>query len=238
MRKWLLSSVMVAAFGAAPANATLQIAFSNGASTFFCADQTSCDLDGAVKNLLLLNTVVGDIKIVGTFAASTTHPDELSVSNLTITNLSKTVSETLKMAVGDIGFVGPVESIRASGSGTFNNDVGGSASVSFWASGSNTQPAVTSTDLPGVNLFTTGEVVTSAPTSFAGTKDSLFSATGPFSMAEGASLVLKPGASVTGFNESMAVIPEPKTWILMTLGFGALALFGAARKRRLPRFAF
>jgi hypothetical protein len=138
------------------------------------------------------------------------------------------------MAVGDTNFVGPVSFIRASGSGTFNNDVGGSASVSFFASPTNTQPAAFATDLPGTNLFTTGETVTSAPTSFSGTKDSLFSALGPFSMAEGASLTLLPGASVTGFNESMAaqVIPEPRTWAMMLIGFGLMA-FGAFRHRRL-----
>jgi hypothetical protein len=235
--RFILSAALLAAIGVTPASATLQIAFGNGASTFTCQDQTACDLDGAAKNLLLLNTFVGDIKIVGTFAASTTQPDELSVSNLTITNLGTGI-ETLFMAVGDTNFTGPVSFIRASGSGTFNNDVGGSASVSFFASPTNTQPAAFATDLPGTNLFTTGEVVTSAPTSFSGTKDSLFSALGPFSMAEGASLTLLPGASVTGFNESMAAqaIPEPRTWAMLLIGFGLMA-FGAFRQRRIQRLA-
>jgi hypothetical protein len=213
-----------------PANATLQIAFANGGSTFFCADQTACDLDGAAKNLLLLNTMVGDIKVVGTFAVSTAGPDSLSVSSLTITNLGKH-TETLKMAVGDTGFLGPIGLIRSSGSGTFTNDVGGKATLSFFADVTNTQPAVNASDLPGTNLFSTGLTVMTAPDSFAGTHDSTFVASGPFSMAEGVTLSILPGASVTGFNQSMTAVPEPKTWAMLLLGFGLLGLVGFKRKR-------
>jgi hypothetical protein len=234
--KFLLAAALLAA--ATPANATLQVAFSDGASKFFCADQTSCDLDGQVKNVLLLNTMVGDIRIEGTFVASSTSPDELSVSNLTITNLG-TSTQTLLMAAGDIGFVGPIAAIRSSGSGTFNNDVGGSGNVVFFASPSNTQPAAFSTDLPGQQLFTTGLLVTKAPSSFAGDKTTPFSASGPFSMAEGAAITLRAGASITGFNESMATaaIPEPSTWAMMIIGAGLLASVGW-KKRRQARLAF
>lgn len=219
------------------ANATLQIAFSNGSSTFFCADQTSCDLDGQVKNLLLLNTVVGNIKIEGTFAASTSHPNELSVSNLTITNLSGT-SQTLDMAVGDTGFLSPAAFIRSSASLTFTNDTGGSGVLSFFADKADTQPAVTASDLPGSLLFSTMETVSASPDSFSGTKDSPFLASGAFSMAEGAALTLGPGASVTGFNEAMqSGIPEPKTWAMLVLGFGIMSLMAGFKRKREARFA-
>jgi hypothetical protein len=218
-----------------PANATLQIAFSDGTHSFFCADQTSCDLDGQVKNLLLLNTTVGDIKITGSFAEAGfgKGADSLSLSSLTITNLGST-AQTLKMAVGDTSFVGPVSAIRASGSGTFNNDVGGSLNLAFFADPANTQPAVNSTDLPGIDLFTTGQTVLTAPDSFSGTKVASFDATGLFSMAEGATLTIQPGASVTGFNEAMATaaVPEPKTWAMLILGFGLMGLMGAKKVRK------
>jgi hypothetical protein len=44
--------------------------------------------------------------------------------------------------------------------------------------------------------------------------------------------VLEPGASITGFNESMvAQIPEPSTWAMMLLGFASLG-FGGWRAQR------
>lgn len=231
-----LSAAALAVALASPAHATLQIAFASGASTFFCADQTSCDLDGAAKNLLLLNTMIGDIRIEGTFAASTTSPNDLSVSNLTITNLGASTA-TLQMAVGDTGFLNPATFIRSSASLTFNNDNGGSGALSFFADKLDGQPAATAFSLPGVNLLTAADTVTTTPDSFSGTKDTPFFAGSPFSMAEGASLTLLPGASVTGFNESMTSgVPEPSTWAMMGLGFALIGLIGWRRKG--SRFAF
>jgi hypothetical protein len=230
----MMTTAILAAVGTTPAAATLQIAFSNsGGGTFFCADQTACDLDGAIKNVLLINTVVGNIRIEGSFAQSSTSPDALSASSLTITNLGNT-TETLTMAVGDTNFVTPVSSIRSSASATFNNDVGGGATLSFFADHANTQPAATASSLPGVPLFSTGITVVNAPDSFSGTHDSIFSQlSGPFSMSEGASLSLLPGASITGFNESMTsiVVPETSTWAMIGIGFGLLALVGTMRPR-------
>lgn len=231
-----LTSAALALALSAPAHATLQIAFANGASTFFCADQTSCDLDGAAKNLLLLNTMVGNIRIEGTFAASTVGPNDLSVSNLTITNLGSSTA-TLRMAVGDTGFLSPASFIRSSASLTFNNDNGQSATLSFFADPLNAQPAGTAFGLPGVNVLTASDTITNSPDSFSGTKDTPFFAGGPFSMAEGASLTLLPGASVTGFNESMSSgVPEASTWAMLLAGFGLLSLF-SVRKAKTTRFA-
>jgi hypothetical protein len=234
MRAILLAAVGAGALMAAsPAGATLQIAFANGGSTFFCADQTSCDLDGAAKNELLLNTIVGGIKVVGTFAASTIHPDTLSVSNLTITNTSNT-AETLLMAVGDTDFTGPTSFIRSSGSGTFTADDGGSALLRFFASSGDIQPATNATNLPGALEFSESLNVTNSPDSFSGTKNTPFGALGPFSMAEGGSITLAPGASLTGFNESMAAgaVPEPSTWAMLGIGFGLMGLVGYRKTRR------
>lgn len=234
MRRVLMLAAGVSALlAASPASATLQIAFGNGASTFFCADQTSCDLDGAAKNLLLLNTTVGDIRIVGTFAESGTDPNLLSTSNLTITNLSATSTETLRMAVGDTSFIAPVSRLRESGSGTFNNDVGGSLNLSFFVDPLNGQPASVPSDLPGIMVFSVGETVTDAPDSFSGTHDTFITLRSPFSMSEAATLTLRPGASVTGFNESMTAIPEAGTWAMMGVGFALLGLVGRKRGMRL-----
>jgi hypothetical protein len=241
LSKLLTAAALIAASGASPAFATLDISFTDGLGhTFTCADQTSCDLDGAVKNLLLINTVVGNFRIEGSFAASTFGaPDNLSVSNLTIFNLGATTG-TLRMVVGDTSFVPPVSLVRSSGSLTFNEDNGGSASFGFFADPANGQPAGAALATPGTELFTVSGNVTDSPFSFAGTKDTPFFAGTPFSMAADASLTLLPGATVTGFNQAMdATVPEPSTWAMLVIGFGAMAwgAFACKRVRQLQSLA-
>lgn len=222
--KTVLSAASALLLGAAPAHATLQIAFMNGGSSFFCADQTSCDLDGAAHNLLLLNTIVGNIKITGTFALS--GPDELSVSNLTISNLSA-LPQTLEMAVGDTGFLSPTAFIRSSASLTFLTGGSGSGNLAFFADHADAQPASNVSDLPGLLLFAAMGATTKTPDSFSGTHDTAFAASGPFSMSESAALTIPGGGSITGFNESMtAIVPEASTWTMMGLGFLGLAFAG------------
>jgi hypothetical protein len=109
---------------ASSANATLQISFSNGASTFFCADQTACDLSPTFGNLLLGPVTVGDIQITDALATSDGGffgQQSLSLGpalppieggNLTITNLSTTQTESLDMAVGDNDFAPFIATIR------------------------------------------------------------------------------------------------------------------------------
>ena len=101
LNRFLTAAALLAAFGAAPARATLDVAFSDGTTIVTCADQTACDLDGAAKNLLLINTVVGNFRIEGTFAASSSG--DLSFSNLTIFNNGATTG-TLRLIVGDTDF--------------------------------------------------------------------------------------------------------------------------------------
>jgi hypothetical protein len=227
------ASAVLALALAGPAAATLDLSFQNGATVFTCADQTSCDLDGAVKNLLLLNTMVGDIRIEGTFAASVAGlHNNLQTSNLTITNEGSS-TETLIMAVGDTDFTPSVHGVRESASLTFNNDTGETSTLEFFADAGNGQPGGDPINVPGSLLFSTSGTATISPDSFSGTHDSVVDFTDPFSMTEWASLTLLPGASVTGFNESMtSSVPEPRTWAMAALGFGLLSALGFKRSRR------
>ena len=143
------------------------------------------------------------------------------------------------MIVGDTNFVGPVNAVRESASLTFNNAVGsGASTLNFFADPANGQPAGVGLNIPGTLLFTTSGTPATDPNSFSGSHDSPFSASGLFSMTETANLALRPGGSLTGFNESMQsqAIPEPSTWVMMGLGFAALGFAGRKRitGNRLP----
>lgn len=232
MNKLLMLGVAASALAVArPANATLQLAFANGASSLFCADGTACDLAGPTKNLLILDQQIGAFHVEGTFAVSGT--DQLSESNLTITNTSGARS-TLDFSVGDTGFAVPVNEISMSGAGTFESSLTGFGSLSFHADPTNTQGAAFAGDNPGVELFNPTLFITKDPQSFSGDDiHAAFTALSPFSMTEDFSVTLPAGGSVVGLESAMTagVIPEPRTWAMMLLGFGMLAIVGLRRRK-------
>jgi hypothetical protein len=233
MKTLLLAGAAMVGFSA-PAYATLQIAFSNGlGSTFSCSDQTACDEDGAPNALLLINTVVGNFRIEGSFAQSFLDGvDQLSASSLTITNTG-TSAGTLEMVVGDTSFVPPAFILNESASATFNNAVGsGLSSLSFFVDPTNTQPAGPGLVIPGTEVFSVSGTPLTDPSSFAGTHSDSVDLLTPFSMTEVANIALAGGASITGFNLSMeANVPEPSTWAMLLAGFGFLAFFGIKRRK-------
>jgi hypothetical protein len=239
MKNLLLGTTLLAALGAAPAHATLQIAFTDGTNVVTCADGQSCDLAGPTNNIIILNETVGAFHIIGTVAASSSAlgDDNLQFSTSLIQNTGSALGH-LSIIVGDNNFIGPVEAVRESASLTFNNATGsGASTLRFFADPANGQPAGVGLNIPGVQLFSTSGTPTTDPDSFSGTNQSPFTAGGLFSMTETANLALKAGGSITGFNESMATtaIPEPKTWAMLGIGFALMGLMGF--KRRTARFA-
>jgi hypothetical protein len=233
----VLSAALLAV--AAPAQARLQLSISAGGSTFSCFDgQLGCDQSGGANNLLVINTTVGGAFVELALTQSTFgKPDVLQLSSSSIVNNSG-APVTVKLLASDTSFFAPVTSILESGSLTFNDAVGSSASMlQFWADHANAQGA-NPTNAPGTLLDTVTGTPTTNPDSFSGTRESAFAASSPFSMTEGASLNLISGGSITGFNQSMttSAIPEPKTWAMLAIGFGLMALLGA-RKPRQQRLA-
>ena len=157
---------------------------------------------------------------------------------LSSSNIENTlgVPITVTLLASDTGFTAPVSFVNNSGSLTFNDNVGApDSTLKFWADVTDTQGA-NPTNTPGSLLETvTGHAVTD-PDSFAGSRIAAFDASGPFSMTEGAALVLRADGSVTGFSQSMqSGVPEPSTWAMMLLGFAGLAWAGMRRKS--ARFA-
>jgi hypothetical protein len=234
MNRLLTTAAILAAFGATPAAAALQISINANGSTFTCADGQGCDLSSGPNDVLAINTTVGGALVTVLLAQSTFgNPDVLQLSSSNIVNLSG-APITITLVASDTNFVPPVKAISESGSLTFNAAAGSAASsLSFFADPANVQGA-NPLNTPGVLLDTVSGTPTSNPDSFAGTLLSPFNANAPFSMTESASLNLIAGGSITGFNQSMqsVPIPESRTWTMALIGFGLLGLVGFKKQRR------
>ena len=237
MKNALLAGVFALAFGLTSAHAELQLSIGAGGSVFTCSDgQLSCDQSGGANNLLTVDTSIGGAFVQLTLTQSTFGKvNELQLSSSNIENLTGHPL-TVTLLASDTSFLSPVTFINNSGSLTFNSNVGApDSTLKFFADAGNVQGA-DPTNTPGTLLETvTGHAVTD-PDSFSGSLVTPFAAGAPFSMTEGAALVLRADGSVTGFNQAMETgVPEPKTWAMLAIGFGLMALLGVKRKR--ARFA-
>jgi hypothetical protein len=229
LRKLLLTTVAVGgiALSIAPANASLQVFFTDGTNTFACADGGGCDFAGPANRVLTINNTVGNFDVSGTLSVSNTNA--LTMSNFGVINNGAT--GTLQMFVSNTGFAGPVTSINEAASLNFLDNVGaGPSTLSFFADAANGQGAPGAL---GTALFSVNGTPTNVTSSFAGQNTDAFSAAGPFSMTSEIDLNLINGGSVTGFNIGMQAVngvPEPATWGMMLLGFAAISVV-AMRKR-------
>ena len=219
---------------AAPASARLQITLNSGASTFSCFDgQLSCDQSGGANNLLIIDQTVGGVLVQIALTQSVTGAiNELQLSSSSIIN-ENGVPATIRLLASDTDFLGPVKAINNSGSLTFNSNVGApNSTLQFFADATNTQGA-NPLNTPGTLLESVSGAATTDPDSFAGSLITPFSALGPYSMTESASLTLRGLGSITGFNQSMesTAVPEASTWAMMLVGFVGLGWGAWSRKR-------
>ena len=232
LKRFLLAGGALALMAGA-AEARLQLSIGVGGAVFTCSDgQLSCDVSGGANNLLTIDQTVGGAFVQLTLAQSTfgLH-NELQLSSSNIENTTA-APITVTLLASDTGFTAPVSFINNSGSLTFNANVGApDSTLSFFADVLNRQGANPS-NTPGALLETVSGHALTDPDSFSGSRVSAFDASGPFSMTEGAALVLRSDGSVTGFNQAMeSGVPEPSTWAMLTLGFGFLSLFGMRKTR-------
>jgi len=232
LKNLALAGVSVLAL-AGSAHATLQLSIGAGGSVFTCSDgELSCDLSGGANNLLTVDTSIGGAFVQLTLTQSTFGKvNELQLSSSSIENLTG-APLTVTLLASDTGFVSPVEFVNNSGSLTFNSNVGApDSTLKFWADPADVQGA-NPTNTPGVLLETVSGHALTDPDSFSGSLVTPFDASAPFSMTEGAALVLRADGSVTGFNQAMQTgVPEPRTWVMAALGFGLLGLVASCKTR-------
>jgi hypothetical protein len=133
-----------------PANAVLQVALTINGSTFTCVDNNpACDTNTAIGTLQTSQTTFNGVTFLGSSQTSTQGAvNDLNTTSFQITNTNGT-TVTYQLAVGDNGYSGPVTLLSQSGSGTFNNAIGSTIDMTYYADTANGQGADTPTDFPG-----------------------------------------------------------------------------------------
>ncbi len=238
MRKYLMAASAAGALlaASASAHAALAVAFldQGTSSTFACLDNAACDLLPSTGNLFMLNTVIGNFSVTGTFAHSATNPDTLIASNVSITN-NGSAADTLFFAVADTNYTGGGYLFSKTASGSFNG--AGSIKIGYFVDALNTQGGLTGTDTPGVDLFNFNASGLGGLQSFSLVNQvSADLVNSPFAMAEGIALTLNPGATLFSQGVGITAAPEASTWVMAGVGFGLLGLVGV-RKSRQARIA-
>jgi hypothetical protein len=239
MRKLLLATTALLCLAAAtPADAVLQLAIRDNVTniTVICTDGGGCDNSGAGDSILQINQTIGQFHINAIASNAIQGASNiLNLDSLTITNNGGFGS--ISILTGTNGFFGPITGINESGSGTFLNNIGATATLSFFGDDTNLQPTLAA---PGVNLFDASATATQVTDSLSGTNFSAFIANGQFSMAELATLEFQAGGSVTGFSQSMvavSAVPEPSTWVMIIAGFFGIGFMAYRRQSATFRLA-
>jgi hypothetical protein len=129
----------------------------------------------------------------------------------------------VSIVVSSTGLPGPVDGFETAGAGTWQNNVGQSITMKWFANGTQLGPTFTNT-------------ATTALQGFGTTNSGAYTSVGPLTMSMSAAYTLKAGGELLnrGFNESLTVVPEPSTWAMMVIGFMGLG-YAAFRRNSKPR---
>jgi hypothetical protein len=252
------------------ANATLQFtAYNNGVQSFAqdqnfgpIAPATIADGDPSLNSLLLGNgsfvNVGGGILVSGSLHSATQGTgltQELDSASLKVVNTNGS-AVTATVAISATGFTGPVTAFAASGSGTFQNAVGGTMINRWYDDPLNAQGAQPNTCAPGNTCGSPGDLLavsapfadTGSPNSYAFDFAGPVNDTGPFSMTlqfeftlpaatasgclNGTDLNTCPSLTSRGQALQKTNAPEPASLALIGAGMMGLGLVRGRRGRR------
>lgn len=226
MNKLLLTSAFALAIGASPAhaantalilwNAADPLGFEAATGTG-SADVTATNLDGVTVTL--------------SFVSRATNPNQLTEGNINIDNTTGSV-QTLNLIAGANGYLGPSTDFKLTGTIGVTSGVA-DLTGQYFVDGADTLNGQTES-VVGTNIKTFDSGLLTGPFSFSANNTGFDHVLGPYGMAEELSLTLQPGAAifVQGASMTAAVVPEPRTWIMLLAGFGVMAWAGLRRQRR------
>lgn len=172
---------------------------------------------------------LGGITITLSNVTRGTAPNQLTEGNINVDNTTGSV-QVLDIIAGANGYIPGAKEFKLTGT------VGVTAGMAdftgnYFVDGADTLNG-TSLSVVGtsINTFDTGGLT--GPFSKSINLTGFDNVGAPYGMAERLTLTLQPGASVFVDGASMTaagVVPEPRTWVMLLVGFGLMAM-GARRK--------